>query len=78
MGFVNERLRQWGGNIRLARSIQGMTQKQLADAIGVTQATVSRWEKGHVGPPDPDKIVLARVLKQDVRMLFPLFAEAPA
>jgi transcriptional regulator with XRE-family HTH domain len=76
MGFVNERLRQWGTNVRVARLIQGMTQAQLAVEIGVKQASVSRWETGAVGPSDDDKVALARVLKQDVRMLFPLFAVA--
>lgn len=72
---MNERLRQWGINIRTARNIQGITQKDLAELVGVRQASISRWETGAVGPSDDDKVALAKVLRQDVRMLFPLFAE---
>jgi DNA-binding XRE family transcriptional regulator len=28
----------------------GLTQQELADAIGVTQKTISIWEKGNVEP----------------------------
>ena len=41
-----------------------LTQKQIADYVGVTEATVSRWESGEIGNMRRDKIAnLARVLK---------------
>ena len=33
-----------GGNIRTARKAAGLTQKQLADKLGIYQKDVSRWE----------------------------------
>lgn len=35
-----------GHAIRYHRNQAGLTQQDLADAIGTTQATVSRWESG--------------------------------
>ena len=37
-------------NIAQARKAKGLTQTQLADAMGVDQALVSRWESGKVSP----------------------------
>jgi transcriptional regulator with XRE-family HTH domain len=34
-----------GGRLRAARRGAGLTQKQLADALGVDAITVSRWER---------------------------------
>lgn len=39
--------------IRSLRKQAGLNQSQFADLLGVTQPTVSRWEKGAV--PDPDQ-----------------------
>lgn len=39
-----------GANLRAARVGRGLTQKQVADAIGVTNRDVSRWENGAVEP----------------------------
>ena len=48
--------------IALARESRGWTQKQLAEAIGVSQATVSKYELGSV-PPTSDHIeLIAKVL----------------
>lgn len=37
--------------IRKARKAAGMTQERLAKAIGVTHATLSRYESGAINPP---------------------------
>ena len=37
-------------DIEAARRAKGMTQKQLASALGVDQPTISRWESGRVSP----------------------------
>lgn len=39
-----------GGRIRSARLSAGLTQQQVADAVGVTVAQVSKWETGKRNP----------------------------
>jgi transcriptional regulator with XRE-family HTH domain len=39
-----------GSNLRAAREARGLTQKQVGDALGVTNRDVSRWENGKVEP----------------------------
>lgn len=39
-----------GEKLRAARQAAGMTQTQLAEAIGCKQKDVSRWEAGTVEP----------------------------
>ena len=42
-----------GGKLRAARRGAGLTQKQLAEALGVEPITVSRWERGVTTPSLP-------------------------
>ena len=42
-----------GGRLRTARRGAGLTQKQLAEALGVEAITVSRWERGVTSPSLP-------------------------
>lgn len=42
--------RAWGDEIRARRKQYGLDQRQLADHLGVSQATVSRWETGVMVP----------------------------
>lgn len=55
----------WGTQIRLARVRAGLTQSQLADLSGITQATISRVESGDRWPQ-----------KQTVDRLLAVLAEA--
>lgn len=48
-----------GSNIRAAREELGMTQKQVGDALGVTNRDVSRWENGKVEPGPMNRQLLA-------------------
>jgi DNA-binding transcriptional regulator YiaG len=41
---------QLSGVIRYLRQQLGMTQEELAQALGITVGTVSRWEKGRFRP----------------------------
>jgi transcriptional regulator with XRE-family HTH domain len=42
-----------GGRLRTARRSAGLTQKQLAEELGVEAITVSRWERGATSPSLP-------------------------
>ena len=49
--------------IRMRRKELKMTLKEIANAVGVSEATVSRWESGDIKNMRRDKIAaLARVL----------------
>lgn len=49
--------------LRQRRQALGMTLKEVADAVGVSEATVSRWESGDIANMKRDKIAaLASVL----------------
>ena len=45
----------FGDKIREARKAAGLTQRQLAEKIGVTNTSISNWEK-NLSRPDPDTI----------------------
>ena len=49
-------------DIAAARRAQKMTQGQLAEAIGVDQALISRWESGKVVPNKESMAKLRNVL----------------
>ena len=40
----------WGGIVRSVRQRQGISQQQLAGSLGVSQRTISRWERGDDNP----------------------------
>lgn len=43
-------------SLRTARTLKRMSQSEAADAVGVTQNTISRWENG-VGAPDARQLI---------------------
>lgn len=49
--------------LRHRRTELGITQEQLARAVGRTKGAISHYEKGEVQPPDETKVALARALK---------------
>lgn len=69
---MDEWRRIWGLNIKVARARKGLSQRGLAEVLGVTQAAVGRWETGVSTPTDEHKLRLAEALDEDVRVLFPL------
>lgn len=48
----------------------GMTLKQVANAVGVSEGTVSKWESGNIGSMRLDKArALSKALSLDPRVL---------
>lgn len=46
------------------RTELGITQKEVADFVGVSEATVSRWESGHIDNMRRDRIAaLSKILR---------------
>lgn len=57
-------------NIKLMRIKSGLTQSQLAKAIGVTQSTIARWESGN-RPITVDQLYkIAHALNVDIKSFF--------
>ncbi len=51
-----------GAKIRQFRERLGMSQKQLADALGLNQSAVALWETGKTTPTNQNLIRLADIL----------------
>lgn len=68
----NSILADWGSRITRHRGRRGLSQEELAEALGVSLMTVIRWEKGQMEPRLHHKLRLARELATDARDLFPL------
>lgn len=62
MGFSKN---VFAANLRAARAALDMTQEELANAAGVSQDAIVKYESGEGYTPGADKIVaLCRVLKK--------------
>lgn len=57
--------------IRSFRGAMCMTQKELADHVGVSIQTVIRWESGQREPVGSDYVRLARILRCNPSDLLP-------
>lgn len=51
-------------DVRTVRKTLGLSQEKLAEKLGVTRNTVSRWELGEVSPSAENLIALNRLLTQ--------------
>jgi len=60
-----------GRRIREVREARGMTQADLAEALGRTPTSISYWENGQRSPGLDDIVVLARVLGVEPSSLLP-------
>jgi transcriptional regulator with XRE-family HTH domain/KaiC/GvpD/RAD55 family RecA-like ATPase len=59
-----------GGRVKQIRQRQGMPQKELAAAVGVTPSTISQIESGTIYPSLPALFKIAQVLEVPVAGLF--------
>lgn len=67
--------RALGTRVRLERQRAGLSQRQLADQIGVTGPTISALENGHRGPSIEALCRLAAVLNVAPGVLLPTLEE---
>lgn len=51
-----------GANIQTTRQAVGLTQEQLAEAVGVSRQTVAKWESGDTSPDLGHAAALAEAL----------------
>jgi len=58
--------------LKRCRIAAGLTQKQLADAIGVPQQHISRWETGERTPTAETLLKISKVLKCTMEELIEL------
>ena len=70
MKIHDEALVRLGGRIRALREVRGMKLKQLADATGLSDAFVSRLERGQVSSSVANLIQIAQALDIGVSELF--------
>lgn len=67
-----------GARVRVLRRARGMTQSDLADAIGVSRSAVAQWESGRAGQATPHLRRVADVLGVSVdHLLGPDASAAP-
>lgn len=52
----------FGDNIRAARKRAGMSQRELAEKIGVKPSAVCQWEKGDTCPSYPNLLSMSIAL----------------
>lgn len=62
-------------NIKNARKAAGITQKELAEAIGVRQKDISRWENGERTPNIEAFANICKALKASADMLLEISKE---
>jgi DNA-binding XRE family transcriptional regulator len=56
---------QWGSeHVRALRQHLGLTQRELADALGTRQQTISEWEKGMYQPRGASSTLLSIVAER--------------
>lgn len=52
-------------NIKAARAVSGLSQRDLGDRMGIDWMAISRWERGQHRPSDQNLLVLAHALGRE-------------
>ena len=60
----------WGETIKELREHRGYSQRYFAEKLGVTQATVCKWEREIMVPSIEKAIDMSIMLKVDVETIF--------
>jgi len=64
--------RQLRKQLRIARITAELSQKELAQLVGVSQQTIAKWERGVTSPSHLKHIrAISATLKQPMDVLFP-------
>ncbi len=58
-----------GEKLKAARNGAGLTQEQVAEALGVSRQAVSKWENGTAEPSTSNLLALAKLYEVDVSEL---------
>jgi putative transcriptional regulator len=64
-----------GNNLRVWRAKKGISQQQLANAVGLSRQTVNSIERGRFVPSARTVLLLARYFETNVEELFFLVEE---
>jgi transcriptional regulator with XRE-family HTH domain len=72
-----EQRRRFGQALQRAREECGLSQRGLADALGVSQASVSQWLLGQTAPRPERVAALERVLRMEPSSLALLLGQVP-
>ena len=72
-----EQRRRFGQALQRAREECGLSQRGLADALGVSQASVSQWLLGQTAPRPERTAALERVLRMEPNVLAQLLGQVP-
>lgn len=67
-----------GERLAKARKAAGLSQRDLAEAVGVSNATIAMYELGLRTPPGPVLVAMARVLGVQAEDLIEVRADSPA
>ena len=57
-------------NLKALRKDKGETQKETANAVGVSESAYSQYELGAKVPRDDKKVAIAKHFKQSVQAIF--------
>ena len=63
-------MKSFGENLKYERKVAGLTQKQLAEKMGIKQQQLSRWEKDKIEPAVSSIVAIAKALDVDFNDLF--------